>query len=168
MLPRRAVATALALLVVFAIGVTVAPAADGPAGEEPGAIGRTPPRLSFVDGQVSFWRPGAEEWAQARVNTALAPGDELYTGAPGNVELQVGARAYVRAWGRTQLGLASLEPDFVHIKITTGYVSLDLRRLDPGHTVEVDTPNAAFTIEHTGYYRVNVADSRTSFITLPW
>jgi hypothetical protein len=165
MLPARAVAIALALLVLFAIDVTVAPAADGPAGEEPGAIGRTPPRLSFVDGQVSFWRPGAEEWAQARVNTALAPGDELYTGAPGNVELQVGARAYVRAWGRTQLGLASLEPDFVQIRITTGYISLDLRRLDPGHTVEVDTPNAAFTIEHTGYYRVNVADSRTSFIT---
>jgi hypothetical protein len=162
----RAVAMALVLVVIVAaLGVPVPRAADVPAGEEPGAVGRTPPRLGFVDGQVSFWRPGAEEWTQARVNTALAPGDELYTGALGNVELQIGARAYVRAWGRTQLGLASLEPDFVQIKVTTGYVSLDLRRLDAGHTVEVDTPNAAFTIEHTGYYRVNVSDGRTSFIT---
>jgi hypothetical protein len=166
MSPGRAVALALALLLVLAAsGVTVPRAADAPAGEEPGPIGRTPPRLSFVDGQVSFWRPGAEQWVEARVNTALAPGDELYTGAPGTVELQVGARAYLRAWGRTQLGLAGLEPDFVQVKVTTGYVSLDLRRLDPGHTVEVDTPNAAFTIERTGYYRVNVSDGRTSFIT---
>lgn len=153
-------------LVVFAAaaGVTV-PRADTPVSEEPGAVGRTPPRLSFVDGQVSFWRPGAEEWTEARVNIALAPGDELYTGAPGNLELQIGARAYVRAWGRTQLGIASVEPDFVQIKVTSGYVSLDLRRLEPGHTVEVDTPNASFTIEHIGYYRVDVSDERTSFIS---
>jgi hypothetical protein len=80
------------------------------------------------------------------------------------VELQIGARAYVRAWARTQLGLASLEPD-LQLRVTTGYLSVDLRRLDPGHTVEVDTPNAAFTIEHPGYYRINVAEGRTSFIT---
>jgi hypothetical protein len=165
-IPRRAVATALALLTMLAAAdVGRSWAADPPAAEEPGAIGRTPPRLGFVDGQVSFWRPGVEEWVEARVNTALAPGDELYTGAPGNVEVQIGARAYVRAWGRTQLGLASLEPDFVQIKVTAGYVSLDLRRLDPGHTVELDTPHAAFTIERAGYYRVNVAEGRTSFIT---
>lgn len=27
------------------------------------ASGPTPPRLAFVDGEVSFWRPGAEDWA---------------------------------------------------------------------------------------------------------
>jgi hypothetical protein len=162
----RAIGLALSLLVVvLAAGPAGSRAGGAPGGEEPGGIGRTPPRLSFVDGQVSFWRPGAEEWVEARVNTALAPGDELYTGAPGNLELQIGARAYVRAWGRTQLGLAALEPDFVQIKVTTGYVSLDLRRLDPGHTVELSTPNAAFTIEHAGYYRVTVGEGRTAFIT---
>jgi len=49
-----------------------------------------PPRLGFVDGQVSFWRPGAEEWVAAQLNTTLAPGDDLYTGSPGNLELQIG------------------------------------------------------------------------------
>ena len=163
--PRQALALAPALLMVLtAAGMVLPWAADPPAGDDAEPIGRTPPRLAFVDGQVSFWRPGADDWVAARVNTALAPGDELYTGAPGNVELQVGPRAWVRAWGRTQLGLAGLEPDFAQFKITTGYVSLDLRRLDPGHTVEVDTPNAAFTIEHPGYYRLTVAEGRTSFI----
>jgi hypothetical protein len=164
--PTRGIAVALTLLVILAAsGVAVPQVADAPASEEPGAIGRTPPRLSFIDGQVSFWRPGAEEWVEARLNTALAASDELYTGSPGNLEVQIGTRAYVRAWASTQLGLASLEPDFVQLKVATGYLALDLRRLDPGHTVEVDTPNAAFTIEHAGYYRVNVTESRTSFVT---
>jgi len=133
--------------------------------QQENSIGRTPPRLSFVDAQVSFWRPGAQEWVQAQINTPLAPGDELYTGSPGNLELQVGARAFVRSWANTQLGLANQEPDFLQFKVTAGHVSFDLRSLDPGHTVEVDTPNAAFTIEHPGYYRVHVGGDRTSFIT---
>jgi hypothetical protein len=162
----RVVAVLLVLLVALGLaGVPVSRAADPQPDVGSGAVGATPPRLAFVDGQVSFWRPGAEEWVEARVNTALAPGDELYTGAPGNVELQIGARAYVRAWGRTQLGLVGQEPDFVQVKVTAGYVSLDLRRLEPGHTVELDTPDAAFTIERAGYYRVNVVEGRTSFIT---
>ena len=69
------------------------------------AVGRTPPRLSFVDGQVSFWRPGAQEWTQAQINTPLAPGDQVYTGSPGNLELQIGGRAFVRGWANTNLGL---------------------------------------------------------------
>jgi len=31
------------------------------------------PRLSFVDGQVSFFRSGAQDWVQAQVNTPLLP-----------------------------------------------------------------------------------------------
>ena len=71
---------------------------------------RTPPRLSYADGEVSYFRPGAQDWAPAEVNTALAPGDELYTGNRGNLELQVGGRAFVRAWGDSQLGLVNQSP----------------------------------------------------------
>src|SRR5262245_40181723 len=49
---------------------------------------RTPPRLASSDGEVSFWRPDAGEWTPARVNTPLAVGDQLYTGADANLELQ--------------------------------------------------------------------------------
>ena len=140
-------------------------AGEPPEQSQEDTVGRTPPRLSFVDGQVSFWRPGAQEWVQAQLNTPLAPGDQLYTGSPGNLELQIGARAFVRGWASTQIGLENHEPDFLQFKVTAGRASFDLRTLEPGHTVEVDTPNAAFTIEHPGYYRVNVIGDRTSFIT---
>ena len=134
------------------------PAADAP-------IGRTPPRLSYVDGEVSFWRPGASNWAPAQVNTPLAAGDETYTGNRGNLELQIGARAFVRAWGDTQLGFVNQEPDFLQFRVTAGHVSLDLRGVEPGRTVEIDTPMAAFTVDAPGYYRVDVSPERTAFIT---
>ena len=155
---------------VLALGVLagVAPAAaQGTDTPEPqqDAVGGTPPRLSFVDGQVSFWRPGAQDWTQAQVNTPLAPGDQLYTGVPGNLEVQIGARAFVRAGANTQLGLENQEPDFLQFKLTAGYAAFDVRTLEPGRTLEVDTPNAAFVIEHTGYYRVTISGELTSFIT---
>ena len=160
---RRAILFTLVFGVLAGVAAA-AQAADTPEPQQT-AIDRTPPRLSFADGQVSFWRPGAQDWAEAQVNTPLAPGDELYTGSPGNLELQIGSRAFVRGWANTQVGLANQEVGFLQFKVTTGSASFDLRTLERGTTVEVATPNAAFTIEHTGYYRVDVAGERTSFIT---
>jgi hypothetical protein len=155
--------TALLLGLALLIGTTGGvPAAEPLAAED--AIGRTPPRLSYVDGEASFWRPGADEWAPAQVNTPLAPGDELYTGHRGNLELQIGGQSFVRSWGNTQLGLVGQEPDFLQLKVTAGHVALDVRSLAPGHSMEIDTPHAAFTIEAPGYYRVDVVPDRTAFI----
>src|SRR5215475_7300371 len=152
---------ALALVSQIALPAAVVRAAEG----DDNAVGATPPRLSYAEGDVSYFRPGAQDWAPAQVNTALAPGDELYTGNRGNLELQVGARAFVRAWGDSQLGLVNHEPDFLQIRVTAGHVALDLRTVDPGRTVEIDTPQAAFTIERAGYYRVDVTQSGSSFVT---
>ncbi len=137
------------------------------AGEPPDDAGitRTPPRLSLINGEVSFWRPGDEDWSAARTNLPLAPGDELYTSSGGNLELQIGPRAFVRAGSETQIGLENQEPDFLQFRVTGGTAALDLRTLEPGHTVELDTPNAAFTVEHTGYYRIDVTEDRTIFIS---
>ncbi|RJQ80148.1 MAG: hypothetical protein C4519_10405 [Desulfobacteraceae bacterium] len=129
------------------------------------AIGRTPPRLSLVEGEVSFWRPGAEEWVQAQINTPLAPGDQLFAGPDSRMEIQIGGQAFIRGGAHTQIGLESQEPDFIQLKVTAGQASLDLRSIAPGRMVEVDTPNAAFTIETEGYYRLDVGEDRTVFIT---
>src|SRR5205823_14987902 len=165
---RRCTASLLGLLLALGASSSARAAAPPAPAAGPGLdgpIGRTPPRLSYVEGEVSFWRPGAADWAPAQINTALVPGDETYTGNRGNLELQIGARAFVRAWGDTQLGLVNQEPDFLQLKVTGGHVSVDLRAVEPGRTVEVDTPVAAFTIDAPGYYRVDVSPDRTSFIT---
>jgi Family of unknown function (DUF6600) len=154
-------------LILFGIlgGAVTATADNDSAAEEATTVGRTPPRLSYLEGQVSFWRPGAADWTQAEINTALAPGDQLYVQGTGNLELQVGARAFVRGGRDAQIALETQEPDFLRFKVTSGQVSFDLRTLAPGRTVEVDTPHGAFTINHEGYYRLDVSDQRTTFVT---
>jgi uncharacterized protein DUF6600 len=125
----------------------------------------TPARISHIEGDVSFWRPGASEWTPARVNTPLAPGDSLFTGPNGNVEVQIGPRAFLRAAAGTQVGLDNQEPGFAQFSVTAGRASLDLGELARAQTVELDTPNAAFTIERTGYYHADVTEDSTTFHT---
>jgi len=125
----------------------------------------TPPRLSFIDGEVSTWRPGAEDWARARPNLALAEGDALYTGNRANFELQFGSRSFVRVDENSQLSLVEQDEHRIQFKLTSGRVSFDLRSLAVGDALEVSTPNAVFVIEHPGYYRVEVDSRETHFIT---
>ena len=47
----------------------------------------------------------------------------------------------------------------------SGSAVFDLRALEPGDTVEVDTPNAAVTIEQAGYYRVDTTGERSRVMT---
>ena len=152
---------ALLILAIAVSGPGSIPAAGPPSPEQSGEV--TPTRVSYLYGEVSFWRPGAQEWAEAKTNTPLAPGDVLYTGPDGNAELQIGPRAFVRAGNGTQLGLDNDEPDFVQFRVTAGHAALDVREIPAGHTVEIDTPNAAFTIERRGYYHVDLTEDTTSF-----
>lgn len=125
-----------------------------------------PLRLSYINGSVSFNRYGAEDWVDARINTPLITGDALYTGDNAELELQAEGRAFIRADDDTQITLVNQTPDFIQLKVTSGRLSLDLRSLptSSGYTIEVDTPNAVFTIDHIGYYRVDVDDD-VHFIT---
>lgn len=157
---QRGFAAAIgSVLLLLACGLAAGADPEGPAPD------LTPPRLSFIEGQASFWRPGAEDWAPARVNTPLWPGDALYTDQRANLEIQVAARAFVRLAERTQLGFVNLEPDFLQLQLTTGEASLDLRTLPPGQIIEFDTPNAVFTIDQPGYYRAAIAGDATHFTT---
>ena len=171
---QRIFAGLLALLMVlgaappgWAGSTTPPPPADAPAPAdaetESDAQEITPPRISYIHGEVSFWRPGATDWAPAALNMPLAPGDVLYAGPAGNVEIQIGARAFARAAYGAQIGLDNQEPDFIQLRVTSGYAAVDLRELAPGHTVELDTPGAAFTMERAGYYHAEVRPDTTAF-----
>ena len=156
MISRRMLPTVVALLFAL-VAWRSAGAQDDTRG------GLTPPRLRFTDGEVSFWRTGAEEWSAAQVNTALAAGDSVYAGDGANLEIQIGARAFVRAGSATQIDLTALEPGYTQFGITGGHAALDLATLPPGQSIEVDSPHGAFTINRPGYYRVDVDEDETEF-----
>lgn len=133
--------------------------------EDDAAWAPTPPRLAFIDGEVSYWREGADDWVRARVNLPLAEGDALYAGRDANFEVQFGSRSFVRGDEDTQLSLMLLEERRTQFKLTSGRASFDMRSLPVGDAVEVSTPNAVFVIEHPGYYRVEVDSREAHFIT---
>src|SRR5215472_11857007 len=137
--------------------VSTARAAD-PVDPDQAAYDLTPPRLSLTDGQVSFWRPGADDWTTAMVNTPLAPGDEVSTSSPGNLEIQIGQYSFVRGWANTQIGLENQEPNFIQFKVTDDRTSFITRRagrataipagadpvvITPSEEVVIDGVNAA-------------------------
>ena len=82
------------------------------------ASGPTPPRLSFIDGSVSFWRPGAEDWSEAQINTPLAAGDarpdfdaivpQYFHRLEGNLALSA---SYIYTKGAHGMGLGSSQWD---------------------------------------------------------
>ena len=158
----KCIAFALFVLLLVSLGL------HGPCvalAESERAVGPTPPRLASIEGDASFWRPGADDWAPARVNTPLAAGDDIYAGKRGNLEVEIGPRAFVRAGPGTEVGLESLETGFVQFKVPSGQAAFDLQRMPEGQRVEVDTPSGAFTIDRAGYYRTAVDDHGTTFIT---
>ena len=150
----------IVLLLLCALSGSVAFAAN-----DDGAWAPTPPRLSYIDGEVSYWRSGADEWVRARPNLALAEGDAFYTGNGANLEVQFGSRSFVRTDENSQLSLVAQEEHFIQFKLAGGRASFDMRRMTVGDTLEVSTPDAVFTIEHPGYYRMEVDRDTTHFIT---
>lgn len=159
MLPLSRIAVFVSALLLMAMSSFPASAQD----DDP-TMAVSPLRLSYVEGDVSFQRDGAEDWVEARHNTPLAVGDALYVGQDGDLELQMGSRAFIRADDESQLTLLNQTADYIQFKVTSGRVSFDLRTLPTGYSVEVDTPNAVFTIDRSGYYRVDV-NGDVHFIT---
>ena len=126
-------------------------------------VGRTPPRLSLVEGEVSLWRAGSSEWEPAEVNLPLGPGDFLFTGPSSRLELQIGPRAFARAADETQIGVVAHEGDFLRLDVGQGRASLDLRDLAPGARVEVDTPHGELAVGDPGLYDIDVSAGRATF-----
>jgi hypothetical protein len=173
MTAHRIVAALMALVMMSGPGfvgsgvaqpvAAVPPTPEGPAVTSD-AVDAMPPRLSYVNGEVSFWRPGATDWAPAQLNTPLAPGDTLYAGQNGALEVQIGQSSFVRANSGAQIGLDNQDANFIQFQVTAGQAGIDLRQLAAGSTVEIDTPKGAFTIDRGGYYHLDVQQDGTSFI----
>jgi hypothetical protein len=167
--PRRLVAACLTGVLLATAGLAGAqpppPPAGMPAGvpeaagpEEPAL---TPPRVGFLNGSVSFWRPGADAWSPAAVNLPLAPGDVLMAGAGGTVEIQTGPQSFLRGSEGAQIALDRQEAGLVQYRLTGGYVALD-RRDGAGLRIALAAPGLAVTVDEPGYYRLIVAPDRTT------
>lgn len=150
--PARALLVLSLLLGLCASLPSRAVAADDD--DPPGRVAR----LSVTQGQVSFEPSGTEEWVSAVLNRPVTTGDKLWTDKDSRAELQVGAVA-IRLWNETGFSFLNLSDNMMQIRLTEGSIILDVRRLDSNDTIEVDTPNLAFTALRTGTYRIDVNEA---------
>lgn len=123
----------------------------------------TPPRLSLVEGQVSFWPAGGSEWEAAPLNLPLAAGDYVSTGEASRIELEIGSRAFLRAASHVELGLEAHDESVLRVLVNAGRATVDVRGLDPGSRIEVRTPHATLTVTASGLFDVRADPERSRF-----
>ena len=113
-------------------------------------------RLAYASGPASFLPAGDTEWVQANINRPLWNGDRLWVAAGARAEMQIG-NATLRLASGTSFSVVNFDDRIAQFEVTQGAVHVHARELASGDTIEVDTPNLAFTINQPGDYRVDVA-----------
>ena len=112
-------------------------------------------RLAYMNGPVSFLAAGDTEWVQAAINRPLWTGDRLWTGSGARAELQIGGAA-LRVAPETSITVINFDDRIAQFEVAQGAVQYRVRTIDSGDTIEIDTPNLAFSVQRPGEYRVDV------------
>ncbi len=87
-------------------------------------------RLGYIEGSVSFQPAGEDEWVQAVPNRPMTTGDKLWSDRGSRVELQLGS-AVIRLGENTGLSFLNLDDNTVQLQLSSGAISVRVRRLDP-------------------------------------
>ncbi|HEY1461781.1 MAG TPA: DUF6600 domain-containing protein [Terriglobales bacterium] len=123
-------------------------------------------QLNYTNGSVSFQPGGQGDWINAVLNRPLTSGDNLWADKNSRAELHVGSTA-IRIDSETSLTFLTLNDQTTQLRLSAGALIVRVRHMDDGDTFEVDTPNLAFDIQHTGEYRIDVnPDGNETLITV--
>jgi hypothetical protein len=133
------------------IGFTALLACGMAAADPPARVAR----LANIDGAVSFAPAGEDEWVYATPNRPLITGDRVWADAGARAELQIGSLA-VRLGSQTSVTILNLDDRVAQFQLAQGALNVRVRRLDPGQTIEIDTPLLAFSVRRPGDYRIDV------------
>ena len=115
-------------------------------------------RLSYTHGNVSFNPAGTDDWVTAVVNRPITTGDKLWTDNRSRAELNIGSAA-IRLSSNTGFSFLNLDDRTAQIRITEGTLNVRVRRLENDETLEIDTPNLAFSVLRPGNYKVDVNEA---------
>ncbi len=122
-------------------------------------------QVLVAEGAVYSWRQGHADWRPIEPSALLTAGDAVYAGNGATAEILIGPNDFLRLTSNTQISLMAQEVGLLQFRVTSGVASFDLRSPSTARIVEIDTPNAAFVVGGSGYYRVDVQPNRTRFLT---
>ena len=149
---KRSVWCGILLALAFATIALPTRASAQDQDDPPGRVAR----LGYLQGSVSFQPAGETDWVGAVPNRPLSTGDQLWTDQDSRAEVQLGS-AVIRLAPNTGFSFLNLDDDTAQIQLTSGSISVTVRRLGEEDDFEIDTPNQAFTISQPGHYRVEAS-----------
>jgi hypothetical protein len=119
-------------------------------------------RLSSMQGNVSFQAAGAADWGVAALNSSVTTGDRLVADDGSRAELEIGPAA-IRIGSSTDVTVTNLTDGLIQLGVPAGTLRVSVYRMNPGDTIEVDTPNGAIGVLAPGNYRImtNAAGTQT-------
>ena len=117
-------------------------------------------RISLIEGNPGYQRVPDEEWSAASVNMPLEPGDRIYTGRSGRIEIEFEEGSVLRLAENTDIEFLAMDEDFVQIRMLLGIASITVEK---DVIFEIASPSAAFTTERNGLYRFEVAEDGGSY-----
>ena len=112
-------------------------------------------RLGYISGVVSFSPSSQPDWVQAVVNRPLTTGDRLWADSNSRAELQIGG-ASIRLGELTDVTLLNFDDRITQVQLLQGSLNVHVRRIGVSQSLEIDTPNLAFTLRQIGDYRIDV------------
>jgi hypothetical protein len=123
-------------------------------------------RVAYLHGIVSVEVQGNDEWGAVPLNYPMTSGDRIYTGSDGHAVLQIGSTD-LRVWDNSDVTLTNLNEQYEQIGMAAGAMRVRVFAMQPGGTVEVDTPSGAVIIQTPGDYRINVyPDHQASLVSV--
>jgi len=142
------------LMGIISLAATQVMADEDQQQDPPGRVAR----LSYVSGQVSFSPQGTDDWVSAVLNRPITTGDKLWIDQNSRAELHIGS-SVARLGDMTGFSFLNLDDHTTQIRLTEGTANLHVIRLGENETIEIDTPNLAFSVLRPGHYRVNVNEA---------
>ncbi len=150
---------AITLFVAALLSILASPASAQDDQDPPGRVAR----LNYIQGSVSYQVSGDQNWVQADPNRPLTTGDNLWADQDSRGEVHIGSTA-IRMSSETGISFLTLDDRTVQLQLAQGTIEVHLRRLAPGEAFEIDTPNVAFTLTHSGEYRIETDPNANSTV----
>lgn len=97
-----------------------------------------PARLKYLDGEVLFRTPEANDWSTASINTPLDEGDTVWCPEGARAELQLPDGSMVRLDSGSQLNILANEERFVHLNLASGRLYVRTVQTGSSGSLQID------------------------------
>jgi hypothetical protein len=130
--------------------------------EPPGRVGR----ISFTEGEVSFYADREDGWRRARLNFPVTSKNALWTNGHARAEVRIGASA-LRLDADSVLDFARVDDARTMLFLQRGQLNVRLRSYPStsgvdsyGDTFRIETNEGVLTLQSNGRYRIDAAQDR--------